>query len=301
MTEVDFIPKKFVVVSETEPAAFEGLIWYNPNEKLWRMYKDGKWQILIPFYVGDSEPVEKTDGMLWYDTYNDVMKIWDEAGGAWQRLGVDRADVTNFWAEPFWPNIPDKPMLIKNLDNYYLYDDWDDNQLASRKSLLSRYRPVWTQQAGSFEVVNGELKIPNGAADGSRITTPSSFAVGIWEFKHRFGATNTTGNSVLFGFMVQDVVYKADGYYILLNAGGMFVLRKYSAGEAIDLLNISITPDTNQHVYKVARDNSGNFELFMDGESKGTVSDTEFYTSKYLQFMSAGVDEDSYFDDLKIY
>ena len=95
MTDVDFIPKKFVVVSETEPAAFEGLIWYNPTTKLWKMYKDGKWQILIPFYVGDSEPAEKTDGMLWYDTANNVLKVYDEAEGTFQKVGIGLDDVKN--------------------------------------------------------------------------------------------------------------------------------------------------------------------------------------------------------------
>ncbi|WP_456477897.1 hypothetical protein [Geoglobus ahangari] len=95
MTEVEFIPKQFVVVSETEPSPFEGLIWYNPQTKLWKMYSGGQWKILIPFYVGDAEPVEKTDGMLWYDSLNDVLRVYDGTQAAFRRLGVDWNDITN--------------------------------------------------------------------------------------------------------------------------------------------------------------------------------------------------------------
>lgn len=95
MTEVEFIPKQFVVVSETEPAAFEGLIWYNPSTGIWKQFKDGEWQIIIPLVVSDSEPQEKIDGMLWFDKANDVLKIYDEPQGEFRKLGINWEDIIN--------------------------------------------------------------------------------------------------------------------------------------------------------------------------------------------------------------
>jgi len=95
MTEVEFIPKQFVVVSETEPAAFEGLIWYNPQTGIWKQYRNGEWQIIIPLVVSDSEPQEKIDGMLWFDKANDVLKIYDEPRGEFRKLGINWEDIIN--------------------------------------------------------------------------------------------------------------------------------------------------------------------------------------------------------------
>ncbi|AEA48064.1 hypothetical protein [Archaeoglobus veneficus] len=117
MTEVDFIPKQFVVVSETEPSPFEGLIWYNPATKLWKMYSGGEWKILIPFYTGDTEPAEATDGMLWYDSLNDVMNVYDEAAATWNRLGIDWADIVNRPSvfPPDYTNYPPDWSIISNI------------------------------------------------------------------------------------------------------------------------------------------------------------------------------------------
>jgi len=76
-TEVDFIPKQFVVTSETEPAAFEGLIWYNPTTKLWKQYKSGQWQIIIPLIVSETEPTEVQAGLIWYNPVTKKLQAYN--------------------------------------------------------------------------------------------------------------------------------------------------------------------------------------------------------------------------------
>jgi len=77
MTEVDFIPRQFLIVSETEPTPFEGLIWYNPATGLWKQYKSGQWHIIIPLIVSDNEPPEVIEGLIWYNPVTKKLQAWD--------------------------------------------------------------------------------------------------------------------------------------------------------------------------------------------------------------------------------
>lgn len=51
-------------------------------------------------------------GELIFNTLDSAIYYWD--GSAWRTFGIGphthvRADITDFWAAPFWDNIPDKP------------------------------------------------------------------------------------------------------------------------------------------------------------------------------------------------
>jgi len=75
--EVDYLQFQNFYISESEPPKVEGTLWHQPSTGLWRQYKSGSWQIAIPLVVSDTEPSVVIDGLLWYDTLNDALKIYD--------------------------------------------------------------------------------------------------------------------------------------------------------------------------------------------------------------------------------
>jgi len=207
-TEVDFIPKQFVITSETEPAGFEGLIWYNPTTKLWKLYTNNEWKILIPFYVGDSAPSEAVDGMLWYDTLNDVTKVYDEASGTWNRLGVDWADITNKPALEYQSNKGvangycglDADALVK-LANIPIMD-WSKLQFFNvRQDILAKFSnpKLLIATSSMLQLLNSAEKVVAGSISA---TTKELTIIG--------GSSTATGRS----FVGWNLPSKASKVYI---------------------------------------------------------------------------------------
>jgi len=320
-TEVDFIPKQFVITSETEPAGFEGLIWYNPTTRLWKLYTNNEWKILIPFYVGDSAPTEAVDGMLWYDTLNDVTKVYDKATATWNRLGVDWADITNkpigqangiceLDANALVPlnRVP----IIGEVDVYAFYDDFGDGLLTGRvkeltvlnnKVMLARVlRLEWAVDGGIWDASNLFLRESSNTRP-NYLYTSLDFTVGTWEVDFRFPNGESTADNQL-GLV--PLWIDSDNWYFWFcksNAADPdFNFYKVFGGVGTMLINQTWTIDAAWHTAKVTRDANGNFEIFLDGVSKGTVVDTDITTSNQLRFRTAYVNESPFdFDNLRVY
>jgi hypothetical protein len=65
------------------------------------------------------------------------------------------------------------------------------------------------------------------------------------------------------------------------NGGNSISILKQVSGDALNLNQATITPDTNWHKMSIAIDNSGNIKGWLDGALTNTASDTS-YTSGYI-------------------
>ena len=159
-------------------------------------------------------------------------------------------------------------------------------------------RPSWIIKEGSPSISNGVLIAPAPTL----IYTKSTKVVGYWEMKIRKETvqTSTPSNIGEYGFIVKDFYnyysLKMDSYY----TGNYDGLRVIVAGNVNWLIQISTLNDTDWHTYGVTRDEHGNFELFRDGVSQGTVNNTSITVSNYIMLH---VDQSTYnstfdFDDV---
>jgi hypothetical protein len=171
------------------------------------------------------------------------------------------------------------------LDNY-LFDDFADNgfndragsktgqypdpSLGPSKNYRGYVRPRWRSAGGSPTVSNGELVLPPGDTT-TQIAVAENIALetGTWEFDFQF--STTPGFSHQFEFIRED----GDNYYFIESqSGGGFELRKKEAGSFSTVIAGNWPVDSAAHTTKVTRDGSGNWELFFDGSSQGTTTDT---------------------------
>lgn len=180
----------------------------------------------------------------------------------------------------------------------YLEDDWNDNALNNRSNaskgyyynyhtggtgdlLKGVYRPEWDyyKSAGRLTVTNGEIQVDyDGSGSVDIIETPSQFYVGSWQFDWQLdplGGDNNQINhfSIHNGDRSSD--FPPNSYEGHIAEGGTYKLQKVSGGTQSNLITPGWTNDTNVHTWKHTRDSYGNFELFFDGTSQGTATDTE--------------------------
>ena len=187
----------------------------------------------------------------------------------------------------------------------YIGDDWEDNKLSSRDKaatvataldkIFQTFRPEWTVKAGTITVASG--RIEGDAAGANEVQTPSSITEGTWEVDIIILAT---GAGQIIGFIYQD----DDNRYTAGNStpGGTrsWFLRKCEGGTSTDLIQSPWTEATGTYRLKVTRDSSGNFEMFVDGVSKGTATDTFLPTANYIA-LRVDDDNSSAMDNLEVY
>lgn len=184
----------------------------------------------------------------------------------------------------------------------YLEDDWNDNALSGRTSaekgvyysyhdggtgdlLKGIYRPVWTRPraAGNISLSNGTVtwSLDDSVDYGNPIVTPTAFTVGRFEGDYQFTATSND-----FDICAFDWIHQADNYgtnwapnealYTSINDDANYRVFKNVGGTGTALIDSSWDNDTTTHRTAYERDAYGNHELFYDGVSKGTGSDTYF-------------------------
>lgn len=165
--------------------------------------------------------------------------------------------------------------------DYQIADDWGDNLLSGRSNSGQKlialptdptvmvrcesFRPVWTILTGTPTATGGQLVL--GSTPDS-VSCPSTIVTGTWTCK--VALTSTASGSFALRFLYQDT----NNYYqLLLAATGPFNLIKDDAGTTTTIITATWTPDTSVHTITATRDASGNFEIFLDGTSMGTVTD----------------------------
>jgi len=91
-------------------AVIKGITVYIP---LYDKWGNSIGQIELEPRLVDGLPKQGSrKGELIFNTQDSALYYWD--GERWRGLGaaattITRDDVVDFWAEPFWENIPDKP------------------------------------------------------------------------------------------------------------------------------------------------------------------------------------------------
>jgi len=192
-------------------------------------------------------------------------------------------------------------------------DDWEDNKLTTRDkaaivaTTLSRisqkFRPEWdtTNANTKISVESGHIKIVASTDYNKYIKITDNIAEGTWKIKQRLGAVNAaSGYNHTLSFMFIDT----DNFYSAYISGFDDYVRfdKFVTGSITHLIAGSITRNTNWHEVKITRDADGNFELFYDGTSKGTTTDTSHSSGDLvIGQLREENDEDVYVDDLEVY
>lgn len=200
---------------------------------------------------------------------------------------------------------------------YYIYDEWNDHKMDKGRAHYftsaggkmgrtgftpSLKRPKWTVRAGTWNA-SGETLNEISRANNRWITTPSTFAVGTWEYSVKFDVIAGEADSYTF-FMTDTILnpqLNGNGYLVNQVDEGSYLLRKVVAGVLATIIAGVWATNTAWHSTKITRDSNGDFEYFFDGVSKGTVNDIATTTSVYFAptfNTSAG---DAHMDDLKVY
>jgi len=183
------------------------------------------------------------------------------------------------------PDIPDSDV--------YLHDDFGDNKLQNRdgsgttthNGVEGVYRPEWTIENGSPTVSNEELSI----VGGDRIYTGVNIDLSsVLTVEATVDASNTGSlladqiNIGIFAEQVTDVSFDQyhQAYYISILGQNTVQLRYRDASGANDSIIEGSYADSDR-AFSATRQPDGTFELFVEGVSQGTATDTQFENPQF--------------------
>lgn len=162
--------------------------------------------------------------------------------------------------------------------------DWNVSTANESSGLLSN--TDWELNSVNTQVVdNGDgdgSKYILANASGTQGSRRSEQAFGTWEMD----IYNTSGVFQTVQFMAQDkfaAFNNNNNYNISFRDDGSVLLRRGTVGTTTTLIDTSPTTFSFDawHTFKVTR-NGGSFELFVDGASQGTATDTTHVSSSYM-------------------
>lgn len=173
----------------------------------------------------------------------------------------------------------------------YLADDFRDNRLTGRVSEShpwKRIRPDWTTSSGSPSVDSGTLTFPAGDTTPQIVRTDTAMYAGTWEFDFQF---NSDPTSASFNFYI---LFEGGENYLnfqVRNDGNIKLLKK-EAGAFADVVTGTWGDDTSQHTAKITAsydsiNDTMDYELFVDGTSQGTGSDSFKPTNPTLRLVNS--------------
>lgn len=162
-----------------------------------------------------------------------------------------------------------------------LTDDFGDTDLTDRVRPPSSggtggrgmggYRPDWGIIRGSPEISNGSLLLPGGSNNDQWVLNDRfDFIVGDFSFDFEFPSGMSSGY-LAFLFARVD---SSNKWFVQVDPGGSFYLGKEDSGNVTSVINGFWPDDTDNHKVRVTRDESDNWELFIDGNSQGTATDS---------------------------
>ena len=188
-----------------------------------------------------------------------------------------------------------------------LLDDWSDNKLTSRDNAATTatgftdrfgktFRPEWTVDSGTWTGNAEVMKKTNGGSAGA-VYVSSTYTTGTWSVKLQ----NQSTSNVISDFCFMWVDASNMNFYRMSTNPTLQLVKKVSDTDTA-LIDSGWTADTAWHTCKVTRDASGNFEMFFDGVSKGTATDTDITTSNQIRQNNLhSADGNVWVDDLKVY
>ena len=187
---------------------------------------------------------------------------------------------------------------------YELLDDWDDNKLTARDGAettstgftnlfaqKNKFRPTWTTVAGAPSVANEKLELDNT----EQVKTPSTFGVGTWEIDLTVAVQNAQPFMRLYAGGGSK--YRICGWYT--HPTNLYAVIYDDVDAAYIIQGAGAAWDVNQHTLKTTRNESGNWEIFFDGVSKGTATDTT--TTSFDELHIYTENGATKYDNLKVY
>ena len=215
-----------------------------------------------------------------------------------------------------WRSLVDGEEISAIPDLGLYLDDWEDDKLSNRdlfsdtalspaeleptqSEFESPIRPEWTVDVGSPQATNTQLELDSDSALRADFTENITQNSLTWEFDWN----HQDSNSRFIGQMFAETSsihtnprYYETGYFVQIdNQNNRYRLTKDSSGSPS-----SIITDDGSHsdsgTCKVTRDENGNWELFKDGDSVGTATDTSHTNPEYVAFSTedGGTDVDNY-------
>ena len=162
-------------------------------------------------------------------------------------------------------------------NTFLFFDDFADGEYTTN--------PAWTYIDGTVSAANFYLATTGEAyATGGNIKIASTIVTAVWEYK--FQLTNTAiGNFVMFTPIWVSV---GNFYYLWIHQNGTMNFRLVSGAIQSTIIASTWTADLNWHKAKITRNSSGYFEIFLDGVSKGTVTNTTHTTSAEMRVGNVG-------------
>ncbi len=247
--------------------------------------------------VGSSKPGSPATGELFFDTDTEGVHYYN--GSSWVEIASGS--------------------LQSGLTGYIL-DDWDDNSLTSSRDSFdttsfsgdepsssnstTETRPQWTDHTGRSNLSATGQVLETDSSNSYVYSTP--FNVGgssswntshTWSFHFKFVSKSSNNGSDYWGVAVNDATnytdqnngnndtYFNNAYHVQINDNGSYDFRLANGGSRSGLIGGgSWSEDGNWKTGKVTRDSSGNWELFRNGSSQGTTTDTTHTDISHLGF-----------------
>jgi len=175
----------------------------------------------------------------------------------------------------------------EGLLNHYLYEDWQDDDFGQQRHEMrigeywdgtkypryARFLPQWQNNTGTDPISYdraGVVTLPSNQGSRLGIETFTDFDTGTWDVSYRAESAPTSGQLDII------LLYVDDNNQIRVSVidGGTLELQKVDAGTVTTLISGTWPDDTAQNSVKVTRDSAGNWELFSNGTSQGTATDT---------------------------
>ncbi len=270
-------------------------------------------QIIVnpAYFIGNNPPPKPYEGQLWYCT---------------NTAGTFISTLIYKYVSSQWKNAIYTPDTT-----YTIMDDFSDAQFTSSRanyvttapdygglgltvsSLYTVYgkggelrtvqelpatRPTWTTVSGSPSVASNYLS----SASTYEVSVPSTQTTGTWKTDFQYTVSGASNPYSFFKFMWID----ANNYYTVQASGNgtAFYLVKVVGGATTNIITSSqAISGAAWHEIKVTRDINGNFEIFFDAASKGTVTDTAHTTSNKIQLYAnpQASGGNMYFDNIVVY
>ena len=243
-----------------------------------------------------------------------ILVITGGTGGGQYRI-ISSNTATALTVSAAWAINPDATSTyeIRSYRIGFMGDDWDDNKLTSRDGagttatsldkIFQHFRPEWTTVGGTPTASAGKLKLD---AAQEEVAAASTFAVGTWEWL--VTKISGTGYNFMLGISQETTgitasLISSNCYNVrMVNSNTTFILSLGDGDSTSDIITSTWSNDTNPHTFKMTRDGGSNFEIFEDGVSKGTITNSTKTSFSYIMMaQSTNSDGDWDIDTMKVY
>ena len=203
------------------------------------------------------------------------------------------------------PDIPDSGV--------YLHDDWGDNKLQNRddsvtvtyNGVTGTYRPEWTLVSSNPEATSQELSLTDNDALHAALpdirNKSTTFEVNDLSGSLPFVRISIWGTSTSHRDSDKADIY-AESYFVDIQQGfDVFRLRRQAglAGSPTDVINADQSFSLPIDV-RVEHDGSGGWELFLNGVSQGTATDTTYTDTEPILWGFSDVRNPTTVNEIKV-